>query len=160
MITNRAIRRATAVASLGLAALALTGCSLISTVLNGGEADVFTLKVGDCLNDQAKSGDIDSLPTVDCKKPHDSEIYASVILDDGDYPGDEAIGTTADDECYGEFADFVGVSFDESKYTYATIFPTEDSWGAGDREVLCRIVLADENGAITQVTGSLEGVGE
>ena len=156
-------RRATAVASVALAGLALTGCSLISGVLNGGapgESDVFTLKVGDCLNDNAKEGDISALPVVDCEKPHDSEIYASVVLDDGDFPGDEAIKDTADQSCYDEYETFVGIIWDDSKYNFATIFPTEDSWNGGDREVLCRIVLADEDGTIHKVTGSLKGVGE
>jgi hypothetical protein len=149
-------RRLAALATIGLVAAALTGCSLITSALTGGESDVFSIKVGDCLNDSAAEGEISTVPVVDCDEPHDSEIYASAIMDDGDYPGEEATIQFADDACLDEFEDFVGISYDESIYGYATLYPTPESWAGGDREVLCRIALGDENGDIVKIEGSLE----
>lgn len=158
MTTSHLARRLAALATLSLAAIALTGCSLLTEVLNGGESDVFTIKVGDCLNDEAAGGEISTVPVVDCAEPHDSEIYASIIMDDGDYPGESDTIDIADEACYQEFDDFVGTSYEESLYSYATLYPTSQSWASGDREILCRIALADENGNIEKVTGSLEGI--
>ena len=160
MTISQTARRLAALATISLAAAALTGCSVISEALNGGESDVFTIEVGDCLNDEAASGEISTVPIVDCEEPHDSEIYAAIIMDDDEYPGEDATIQFADDACLGEFEDFVGVSYDDSKYGFATLYPTPESWAGGDREVLCRIALPDESGNIVKVEGSLEGVEE
>jgi hypothetical protein len=160
MTTSQTARRITALATIGLAAFALTGCSLITSALNGGESDVFSIKVGDCLNDSVADGEISTVPVVDCDELHDSEIYASAIMDDGDYPGESDTIDFANEACYDEFEGFVGISYDESIYDYATLYPTPESWAGGDREVLCRIALGDENGDIVQVKGSLENVKE
>ena len=159
MTTSHLARRLAALATVSLAAIALTGCSLITEALNGGESDVFSITVGDCLNDDAAEGDVSTVPIVDCDEPHDTEIYASIIMDDGAYPGESDTVDFADQACYDEFADFVGTSVEESAYAYATLYPTQDSWdNFGDREVLCRIALADENGNVEKVTGSLKGI--
>lgn len=160
MTIQRRPRRAIATVTLALAAFMLSGCAIISGALNGGKADVFTIKVGDCLNDKAGSTDVKEVPLVDCDKPHDSEVYASIILDDGDYPGKPAVVAEADSSCYAAFETFTGVAWDHSKYNFAPMYPTEESWAVGDREVLCRIVLADKDGTIHQVTGTLKSVGE
>ena len=160
MTITQTARRLAALATISLAAVALTGCSIITQALNGGESDVFSIKVGDCLNDEAASGEISTVPIVDCDEPHDSEIYASIIMDDDEYPGESATIDFADQACYDEFEDFVGISYDDSKYGFATLYPSDESWAGGDREVLCRIALGDESGDIIKVEGSLEDVKE
>lgn len=160
MTISQTARRLAALATISLAAVALTSCSLITSALNGGESDVFTIKVGDCLNDEAASGEISTVPIVDCEEPHDSEVYASIIMDDDEYPGEEATIAFADEACLDEFDDFVGISYDESKYGFATLYPTPESWAGGDHEVLCRIALPDESGNIVKVEGSLEDAQE
>lgn len=159
MTTSHLARRLAALATVSLAAIALTGCSLLTEALNGGESDVFTIKVGDCLNDDASGGEISTVPVVDCDEPHDTEIYASILMDGDEYPGESETVDFADEACYNEFEDFVGTSYEESLYSYATLYPTAESWeNFGDREVLCRIALADENGNIEKVEGSLKGI--
>ena len=117
---------------------------------------MFTLSVGDCLNDASETGDVSAVPVVDCEKPHDSEIYASIIMHDAEYPGLEATIAAADTACLGEFEGFVGIPFADSIYTYATLYPTESSWDGGDREILCRIALM-RDGAVEKVSGTLRG---
>ena len=140
-----------------LAAVGLSGCAVVGDALGEGEAGVFTLHVGDCLDDALESGDVSTVPVVDCDSPHDSEIYASVVMNDPEYPGEEATIAAADDACRGEFERFVGIPATESIYSFATLYPTESSWGGGDREILCRIALARDDGSIEKVSGSLEG---
>lgn len=160
MKISHTARHLAALATLGLAALALTGCSLISSALNGGESGVFTLKVGDCLNDGETADEVSTVPVVPCDKPHDSELYASATMDDDEYPGVDATVEFADEVCLDQFEDFVGISYDESIYGYGIIYPSEDSWAGGDREVLCSIGQTDESGDIVKVEGSLEGANE
>lgn len=148
--------------TIGTATLALAGCSLIGNITNtpteptdptvGTDTDAFAIAVGDCLNDGNLEGEVTTVPTIDCAQPHDSEAYASIIVDDGDYPGEEAILAEADAACLDEFNTFVGVNYDESVLNFSYYYPTAGSWDNGDREILCLIY---EDG--TKVTGSLAG---
>ena len=161
-ITSEKVRNRILVAlTVGAAVVALSGCSLLGNVTNnpidldpsdGTDTDVFTIKVGDCLNDGGSSGEVSSVPTIDCAEPHDSEAYASIMIPDGDYPGEDAVLTQADAECAAEFASYVGIAYEESTLGFAYYYPTAQSWESGDREILC--LVYDPAG---QVTGSLEG---
>lgn len=152
--------RTLAAVTVGAAAVLLSGCSLLGNVTNpvdldpsdGTDTDVFTIKVGDCLNDGAASGEVSSVPTIDCAEPHDSEAYSSIIIPDGDYPGEDAVLSQADTECAADFASYVGIAYEESTLGYAYYYPTQQSWDSGDREILC--LVYDPAG---QVTGSLAG---
>lgn len=156
--SQRFLTRTLAIATLAAASLALAGCSLLGnpepqeTSGAGEDQDVFSIKVGDCLNDGGATGEVSTVPTIACSEPHDSEAFASILMDDGDFPGDQAVQDEAVAECTIEFETFVGVDYDSSELDFAYYFPTEESWANGDREILCLIV--DPDG---QSTGSLEG---
>jgi len=142
--------------TVGALLLTLSGCAVVSDALGPGETIVFDLSAGDCLNDAAESGDVSTVPVVDCSEPHDSEVYAVITMDDGDYPGDDAVVQQADDDCRTAFASFIGVPAAQSRYMFNALYPTEDSWNGGDREIVCRVALVTD-GAVEKVTGSLEG---
>jgi hypothetical protein len=156
--------RALALLTVGAASIALAGCSLLGggitdgtpsgeeTSTTGETTDVFTIKVGDCLNDGGSTGEVSDVPVVDCAVPHDSEAYASIIMDDGEFPGEDAVTAQAETDCTTEFNTFVGLDYSTSSLDFAYYYPTEQSWGQGDREILCLIV--DPAG---QTTGSLQG---
>ncbi|WP_158562922.1 septum formation family protein [Marinitenerispora sediminis] len=116
------------------------------------DSDVFTIAVGDCLNDAAMTGEVQEVPVISCDQPHDSEVYASVIMADGAFPGDEAVNSEAETKCDEEFTSFVGLTYMESVLLYSWYVPTEQSWSNGDREILCLISSPDG-----QTTGSLQG---
>lgn len=144
-----------------LVALPLTGCSLLGSMMGGndipeGESDVFSIAVGDCLNDLEVADVVESVPIVDCAEPHDSEAFARTDSTAATFPGDAALSDELSAYCQGEvFTDFVGVPYAESVYGTSGYFPTEGSWDGGDRELLCTIF--DPDG---QVTGSLAGAAE
>jgi hypothetical protein len=144
--------RVIAVTTIAAAGLLLSGCSLLNQVTNttqrdasgtptaeNDDADVFSIKVGDCLNDATASGTVTTAPIVPCSKPHDSEAYKSILMKDGDFPGEDAVKTQADQGCADAFPDFVGISYDDSNLSISYYFPTSDSWANGDREILCTI---------------------
>lgn len=147
------------VGALALSAV-LTGCSLMPAardaetqeVTEAGNADVFSLRVGDCTNDT--SGDeASSLPVVPCADAHDNEVYFAFDLEDGEWPGDEVIQTKSEEVCLAEFAKFIGTSYEESALEWWPMTPTQGSWESlSDREVYC--FAYDPAGL---VTGSLAG---
>lgn len=142
------------------ATTALTGCSLLGagaaaptpSSSDGSATDVFTVKVGDCVNNGADQGQVTTVPTVSCATPHDSEAYASIIMDAGAFPGAQAVTDKATASCAAQFNTFVGIDYTLSKLEFAYYYPTEQSWANGDREILC--LIDDPKG---QTTGSLKG---
>ena len=158
-------RSLTAIA-IGAATVALAGCSLLGQPGgNGGDGDggdpgtgegtdtdAFSIKVGDCLNDAEVAEEVSSVPVVDCSEPHDSEAYASIMMPDGDFPGGDAVTAAAQEGCLAEFEGYVGIPYEESTYDVSFYFPTEASWGGGDREILCTVY--DPSG---KTTGSAQG---
>lgn len=154
------------VAIVGVAAITLSGCSLIGNILSGGEGvvegegvatDAFDIKVGDYLNDATAENEVTVLPLVDCSEPHDSEVFWSALMDDGAFPGETAISDFTNAECVDAFGQFVGLPYDESTLYYASYQPTVESWAGGDREILCTIHEVDAGELRIKTTGSLEG---
>lgn len=114
--------------------------------------DVFSIAVGDCLNDAGVSDEVTTLPIVECAEPHDSEVFARLVSSEAAFPGAEDLENTLVAFCRGDaFTEFIGIPFVESRYATRGYHPTIESWANGDRELLCTVV--DESGA--PVTGSL-----
>lgn len=161
-------RRALVLAGSALAlTVALSGCSTISNILGGGNADadrddetgqvtesanigIFALKVGDCTM-EAASGLLEDIDVVPCAELHDQEVYHEITMEDGDF-SEEAINT-ATEECIGDaYTSFVGVDYNDSELVVTTIAPTKDTWEQlNDRVIQC--VIFDEAG---QIEGSLK----
>jgi len=157
--------RLIAVTTIAVAGLLLSGCSLLTQLTHttqrdasgtptaaNPDADVFSIKVGDCLNDATASGTVTTAPIVPCSKPHDSEAFKSIKMTDGDFPGEDAVKAQADQGCGDAFPDFVGIPFNDSKLDISYYYPTTDSWANGDREILCTVY---DDGVKT--TGTLKG---
>lgn len=162
------VRVLTAITAVAIA-VPLSGCSIIGDVLRGsapqaerdettqeiveeGQADVFTLRVGDCMN-QVSEELVSEVPVVPCDQPHDEEVYFDFTLTGDEFPGDDTIQTQADDTCLVEFDRFVGLAYDSSTLDFYAYRPSEESWTQlSDRIVSC--VIFDPAG---QVTGTLAG---
>ena len=116
--------------SLACAAV-LAGCS--------GERSVQTLQVGDCFDDTAEMlelGEVRSVPSVPCDEPHDNEVF-HVAIYSGDTYSAAQIEDFADEVCLAAFEPYVGRDYQSSVLEAAWFAPSEESWGQGDREVLC-----------------------
>jgi hypothetical protein len=166
-MTVRTLTSRCALAVLSVAAVVtVSGCSLLSSgpdeakrdessgqVTESADADVFSIKVGDCLNlEDMQQTTVESLPVVPCTEPHDSEVYAEQTLTGESLPTD--LDVTSDEFCYTEFSTFVGIAYEESALDYQVLTPSDASWDAGDRAVQCIVVHLTE-----QVTGTLQGAG-
>lgn len=170
---NTTMRRTLTRALVSVAAAAvvipLSGCGLISNLAGGsapqperdettqeiveeGDADVFALMVGDCMNEVSEEV-VSEVPVVPCDQPHDEEVFFDLTLEGDVYPGDDAIQSQSDDACLAQFEPFVGTAYDVSTLAFYAYRPSQDSWEQmDDRVVSC--VIYDPAG---QVTGTLEG---
>ncbi|MBC7273384.1 MAG: DUF4190 domain-containing protein [Streptomyces sp.] len=119
----------------------------------------FSLDKGDCFDTpsgslQGVTYDVDKVP---CSGEHDGEVFATVALPDGGYPGDERVTEIADEKCYallGEYALDLWAVPDHVDVYYLS--PTSQSWRLGDREITCVFGNTDEHGSLT---GSLRNDG-
>lgn len=168
MITP-ALKKTVLLLTVGGAALALTGCSLVGGLFpseaerdeNGQiteaneNTDIFSIRVGDCTNDVATE-EVAAVPTVPCSEPHDNEAYFAYDIEADRFPGDDTVLAEAGDTCVSEFEGFVGLSYEESTLDVWPLVPTEATWADGDREVICFIyALSDDFTTPVQTTGSL-----
>jgi hypothetical protein len=122
----------------------------------GETTSVFDLAPGDCFN-VGDEGTVEQVEKVPCAQLHDNELYAALDHPAGTqepFPGDAGMKTYADTECGDRFEQFVGRSYAESELYIFYLVPSENTWGAGDREVLCTVYLQDG-----QLEGSMEGSG-
>ncbi|TDE08100.1 septum formation family protein [Jiangella asiatica] len=158
----RTIRTAVATSFAGAAVVLMGACSedgpqrdeAGNITESADDADVFEVRVGDCLGDFGDSAEVSEVALAPCDDEHAQQAYAVSELSDGDFPGDEAFRAEADEVCVAEFETFVGVPYAESELDYTWLQPTEESWEQGDRELVC--LVYDPAGP---VTGSLEGAG-
>ncbi|QVQ53310.1 septum formation family protein [Spiractinospora alimapuensis] len=139
----RVARRVALATAAGTTALALSGCGIIQELAGGGGDDVFDLQVGDCLADTIGT-EVSSVETLDCNEPHYYEVYSSIIMEDGAFPGDSAVSTTAEDECVADFESFIGVEYAYSEIWMESLRPTQETWdNMDDREILCMVYDPD-----------------
>lgn len=141
------VRRWVFVAGAMLLGAGLTACG---TPANDFEA-------GECTNDDL-TGSIGDIETVDCDETHTAEAFAQFDIDGDDFPGTAEIQTEAAEGCFGDrFEDYVGLSYQESNFDGAPIAPSEESWDAGDRTVIC-VISSTVDGS--ELEGSAEGSNE
>ncbi len=114
--------------------------------------DVFSLAVGDCIND-AGLDEVTDVEVIDCAQPHDLEVFSEFTLEGDDFPGADEVDTLATDGCFQAFPAFVGLTYEESVLDYTYFVPTQESWETGDdRLVSCLIGEPD-----VQTAGTLAG---
>jgi hypothetical protein len=136
-----------------------TGNSATVSPADAGGGDtalgVLELEVGTCLNDvdQPLAQDLTDIPSVPCNEPHQSEVFAEVTVDSGEYPGVDSVTAQATSECMSEFGRFVGLDFAASRLNYHFYYPTASSWALGDRSIYC--VVFDPG---VETVGTLQGV--
>ena len=113
------------------------------------------MRVGDCFDDTTamESGQIVNLPGVPCSNPHDNEVYALVDVDLQEYPGDDAMSDLAMQRCMERFASFVGRDYESSSLDIFTMQPSQESFSADDREVVCAVYDMEFN----KLEGSARG---
>lgn len=127
----------------------------------GVETSVLDLEVGDCFS--VESDELVTVAVVDCEELHEYEAFALVDHEAGEldpHPGDEAMLEYGDTACQAPFGDYVGREYQASIWYITSLYPSEQTWAGGDREIVCMLYQRDANSEPIAVDGSAEGSGE
>ncbi|MER6348554.1 DUF4190 domain-containing protein [Streptomyces sp. NPDC001595] len=117
----------------------------------GAAGDTLTVEKGECFDSpgglEGVTYDLDVVP---CDGEHDGEVFASVALPEGGFPGDDHLTDVAEDKCYTLQSDYALDLWALPEHVdvyYLT--PTRQSWRLGDREITCMFGNTDEKGTLT-----------
>ncbi|MFI7504361.1 DUF4190 domain-containing protein [Streptomyces sp. NPDC049687] len=121
----------------------------------GARGNTFSLVTGDCFDVPGPGFDQDvyDVDKVSCSGEHEGEVFGTVPLSGGSYPGEDYVTDQAEDKCWtlqDSYAMDPWALTDDVDVYYLT--PTSESWEWGDREITC--VFAGTGGSGT-LTGSL-----
>ncbi|MDR1441961.1 MAG: septum formation family protein [Bifidobacteriaceae bacterium] len=142
------------------AGLGLAGCGLFGqpkeaprgedgAVIKSADADITTLKVGDCTG-ALPEGELTSSRLIPCDDPHYWEVFAETDLPDGEFPADAS--EQAETFCTEAVVPFMGEeAAQDERYGVLFLAPTKDAWDLKDHSVSC-LVGTEEGG----LTGSLK----
>lgn len=109
-----------------------------AALVQDADVPVEDLEVGDCFLDPGSTeAAFEAVRVVPCSMLHDNEVFHRFDLPDGNFPAGEQLETMAHNGCVDAFEGYVGEAYDESPFEIETLTPTEESWAAGDREVIC-----------------------
>jgi hypothetical protein len=118
-------------------------------VVGSGTVGANEVKAGDCLKELPASGLVLTVDTVPCGEPHKGEIFSMMTMPDGDFPGQFAI-QEYQNKCAPELAKYSPDTSGDPEVGLFVLYPSEDSWGEGDRTVIC---IATTNDARTGSVG-------
>jgi tetratricopeptide (TPR) repeat protein len=111
------------------------------------------LRSGDCLTGSNLGlGTTGYWPTrvqaVPCTQKHIAEVYyaSNWWTAKQDNPGDKALIEQGLSQCLTAFFSYVGVLFSESEFNLRYVLPDGETWGSGDRRLVC---IAYKPGAAT-----------
>lgn len=113
------------------------------------EAGLRSVTPGQCfvLADDDPAAEDRAVWALDCARPHTHEVYDVVeyggpVLRGGAYPGEAPVQDWSEQACFDRFEGFVGVPWTRSELEIQVWWPSPDSWGRGDRSVVCAVFPA------------------
>ena len=127
-------------------------------ITGAGTLHIADVRVGDCFDltdglDVEEVGDIRAIP---CDEPHTFEAYYATDLAGGDYPSRAVLDSETEAACIPSFEPYVGRDYETSELYVTSFEPTPESWGDGDRGILCVVSTFE---AATPLTGSVRDSG-
>jgi hypothetical protein len=129
-------------------------------ISDAGDLTVLKLQVGDCFDEPGaptgtETTEIFSVEAKPCSEPHDFEVFHTFAVEAEELPSEEDLFGQAGESCLAAFEPFVGIPYEDSELDVNFMFPTPESWGAGDRTVVCSVMTMDG----TKLVDSAEGSG-
>jgi hypothetical protein len=136
-------------AAVGLA-ITLTGTAGIAEgPYKGPGVATYDLVAGTCFTAPTASM-TPAVTPIDCAQPHTAEIYNTIELPAGAYPGKAKIVEAAAEACLGTaLSDYVGDEKQAAAYSEHYLAPSEEFWSAGKRSLVCFLSPIDEGGELT-----------
>lgn len=121
------------------------------------------LRPGDCIDAapgkpaRDETVTIVAVNVVDCATPHDMEAVGRITHPadkNTDFPSDEALSRYSTGPCIDEFEAWVGRPYDESELLLGAVVPHAEAWKAGQRTIVCYVVLQDGDPLVGSVRSS------
>lgn len=152
---------------LGLLGSALLACSNTNadeaprnadgSVVGAGEVGINRLRLGDCFNQESEvvgSTSVEAVEAVPCEEAHDQEVFYLGALPDSEYAGDQVTADLVTEQCIAVFETYVGLGYADSLLDIAYIYPSEDSWGDGDRGYVCSLFDVNQEALVGSMRGA------
>jgi hypothetical protein len=124
----------------GIVALLAVGAIVFVVVVGKGRVTATDVKVGDCLKEIPGNARVLTVDTVGCDKSHAGEVFAVLLMPEGDYPGQSAI-EEYQNKCEPELASYAPDAITDDSVQLYVLYPTAETWEQGDRAVTCVATL-------------------
>ena len=145
--------RGLAIAGLVLSGLWVLGAAALVVFLlifGKGTVSATDIKVGDCLKEIPGNSKVFTVDTIGCDETHAGEVFAVLMMPEGDFPGQSAINAYQN-KCEPALASYAPRAITDDSVKLYVLYPTEETWKQGDRAVTCVATLDPPR------TGSLKG---
>jgi hypothetical protein len=135
----------------GVFVLLAVGAAVAFYFLIGkGTVTATDVKVGDCLKEIPGSTRVLTVDTIGCDETHAGEVFAVLLMPEGDFPGQSAI-EEYQNKCEPELSSYSPAAITDNSVQLYVLYPTAETWDQGDRAVTCIATLDPPR------TGSLKG---
>jgi hypothetical protein len=134
----------------GVFALLAVAAIVFLVFIGKGTVTATDVKVGDCLKEIPSSTRVMTVDTVGCEEAHAGEVFAVLLMPEGDYPGQSAI-EEYQNKCEPELSSYAPDAITDDSVQLYVLYPTAETWEQGDRAVTCIATLDPPR------TGSLKG---
>jgi hypothetical protein len=134
----------------GVFVLLVIGVVVFVLLIGKGTVTATDVKVGDCLKEIPGSTRVLTVDTVGCDQPHAGEVFAVLMMPDGNFPGQSAINDYQT-KCEPALATYAPSAVTDDSVQLYVLYPTEETWKQGDRAVTCVATLDPPR------SGSLKG---
>jgi len=124
----------------GIVALLAVGAIVFVVIVRKGTVTATDVKVGDCLKEIPGNTRVLTVDTVGCDKSHAGEVFAVLLMPEGDYPGQSAI-EEYQNKCEPELASYAPDAITDDSVQLYVLYPTAETWEQGDRAVTCVATL-------------------
>lgn len=115
-----------------------------------GRVSISDLQPGDCVNNIQEDRLVTKVDAVPCSQLHSGEVFAVFDLTGSTFPGESNTNDQAEQGCLDRLDDYAPDAVNDDSLDLFYFAPNANSWGRGDREVVC--LALDPN---KQRTGSL-----
>ncbi len=132
------------------ALLAVVAGIVFFFAIGKGTVTATDVKVGDCLKEIPTSTRVLTVDTIGCDQSHAGEVFAVLMMPEGDYPGQSAI-EEYQNKCEPELSSYAPDAITDDSVQLYVLYPTAETWEQGDRAVTCIATLDPPR------TGTLKG---
>ncbi|MBP1818894.1 septum formation family protein [Mycobacterium sp. OAE908] len=136
--------------AVGVLALLAIAAIVFVVIIGKGTVTATDVKVGDCLKEIPGNTRVLTVDTIGCDKPHAGEVFAVLLMPEGDFPGQSAI-EAYQNKCEPELATYAPGAVTDNSVQLYVLYPTAETWSQGDRAVTCVATLDPPR------SGSLKG---